>query len=627
VDSEGYICVRGRGPRGAQNKVRVPPGLREKVRCLESQGEVTRLCVRLMAAGPDLSLDPLLSAALKRSLRYLCVGEGCIISIPPPTFWVNHLSLMVESAVFSVAAAYPVDSALLGVGCVTRSTLITLLPAIASNVAIMDGENTQISKELPTPTPTPSYSLSPVYDLIWSFANCAQSVQKILPRGVLLSGPPGVGKSYGVKQACMAAGVSLRCVNGSETSVESLRLAFESCTPPAVAVVFLDEIDALASRRSLLFGELLRLLDGERPGILVMAATNRPHALVPAIRRAGRLDREMTIPPPDEEERDAILQSLKVSKEQAKEVARITVGYVGADLAALVRESLFQRVSLTAAMERVGNPSALRHAAVVARPHGSWDDVGGGGPAKTALKRAVDWPIRYKAAFERFKLGRTGGVLLHGPPGCGKTSLVRATAASTGVAFVSFSCADIFSPYVGEAEAAVRAAFRLARGAAPALLFFDEIDALVGGGRGGGAESRVLATFLNEMDGVDIGDSSRVRVTVLAATNRLAAVDVALLRPGRFDTVIFIPPPTAGEKLEILQVHTRGMPLADDVDLSILARESPEGLTGAQVEGACREAAIAALRERMQDAWDVNASVAVAAHHLRRALVNAWSGS
>ncbi|CAM9949388.1 unnamed protein product [Discosporangium mesarthrocarpum] len=452
------------------------------------------------------------------------------------------------------------------------------------------------------------------------------------------------------------------------------------------AVVFLDEADALLARRGDGEGErgraltqLLTLMDGfhSRGGsgrhVIVVGATNRPGALDPALRRPGRFDREVAIAPPSEAARLEILRlhlgAVEVEGREAtlREAAEACTGYVAADLAALARETVLvgarrtwhgadggghrgehvarfvgeMKAVVTAAdlasgMEKVGASLLRGHEVLI--PDTPWSDIGGMDEAKSKLQQAVEWPVTNKAAFQRLGLTAPRGILLFGPPGCSKTTLVRAAATSAGATFVSLSGlffygslffwggADVFSPYLGEAEAAVRRAFLLARNAAPALLFFDEIDAIVsnreqgdaGAGSSSSAESRVLATFLTEMDGV--GATKGDGVIVVGATNRPEAVDKALLRPGRFDRLIYTPLPDSEARRQIFAVHTRKVPLDIGVDFGRLA-EASSGLTGAEIKGVCREAAMSCLREAGPGARDTQHAVTM--RHLMAATLAA----
>jgi SpoVK/Ycf46/Vps4 family AAA+-type ATPase len=539
------------------------------------------------------------------------------------------------------------------------------------------------------------------------------------PRGLLLHGPPGCGKSAAVRAVAAEAGASLHVVTaatifGAYTgeSEAALRGAFAAAeaaaaaaaavaaaagAPPGAApaaVLFLDEADALCPRRSAarphearVAAQLLTLLDGAARGggaaaaaaagrVVVVAATARPDALDAALRRPGRLDREVGVPPPDAPGRAAILALLAARLPLAPGVDLAAVaarchGYSGADLGALCREAAGAAVAAAvaarqrenslrtesggngatgaagaaaadvplaipplaaadflAAMGRVG-ASAARGAAA-AFPPAAWGDVGGLEDVKRRLRQAVVWPSRHAGAFARLGLAPPRGVLLHGPPGCAKTTLARAAATASGATFIPLSGPALYSMYVGEGEAALREAFRRARLAAPAIVFVDELDAVVGArgegsGSGGGADgeggvsasARLLATFLTEMDGLEAARG----VLVLAATNRPGAVDAALLRPGRFDVVLFVPPPDAEGRAAALAVHASRMPLAPDVDLAAVAAAA-ERYTGAELAAVCREAAFAALREGGEWGGPAGAAPAeaVAARHFAAAL-------
>lgn len=444
-------------------------------------------------------------------------------------------------------------------------------------------------------------------------------------------------------------------------------------------VIFLDECDALLSSASdnatagalgvlldnmgcktaLNYGSLPLLTGVEHSlnedgfgwrRLIVVASTNKIDAISSFLRRPGRFDREICVSPPTSKERFTMLKTLllpyheKMSASMIEEltsVAESCVGYVAADLAALVRRAALLCLGnsvgqspvvisqhLRAAMNDVG-ASALRDAALSAPPTTCWNDIAGdAGGAKTALQRAVEWPRTKKAAFKELGLVPPRGILMHGPPGCAKTTLARAAAGDSGVAFLSLSPADVYaSSYVGEAEAVVRRAFTLARSAAPCILFFDEIDSILGcsgesggkgkggshgmgrgGERGSSAEARVLSTFLNEMDGVD--GSIEDGVLVLGATNRPSVLDAALLRPGRFDKVIYVPPPDHEGRRLILRQQAevwRASKLINQncelekhgaLDLDYFAQDCISGsMTGAEVVGACKEAAMIAVRE------------------------------
>jgi len=460
----------------------------------------------------------------------------------------------------------------------------------------------------------------------------------------------------------------------------------------AVTVIFLDECDALlsvepvAAMLAWLLDEMMMMMRRDHyhnasisttsttrtttstswSRVMLVAATNRLDSIPAALRRPGRFDREIPLAPPTATERFGILKSLLSQSssgqqpgsaeetldrlpwcnrdEELRELADLCVGYVAADLAALVRRAALLRLAdaavanavtnnpnnaetsipsystyLKRAMEDVG-ASALRDAALSAPPTTTWDDIAGdAGGAKRALRQAMEWPRTKSRAYQALGLTPPRGILLHGPPGCSKTTLARAAAGATAVAFVSLSPADVYaSSYVGEAEAVIRRAFDLARAAAPCVLFFDEIDAILGshesdndaGGGGGGhhgmsrghsAEARVLSTFLNEMDGVDGSWSDGV--LVLGATNRPWTLDAALLRPGRFDKIIYVPPPDFEARRSLLHKQTKhwNISIQDPIDVDYLASESVTGnMTGAEIQGACQEAAMKALCRHIQ---------------------------
>ncbi|KAK9843703.1 hypothetical protein WJX81_003048 [Elliptochloris bilobata] len=451
------------------------------------------------------------------------------------------------------------------------------------------------------------------------------------PRGVLLHGPPGCGKTAVVRAIAGELGAYVHelpasAVFGAHTGESERRLrdafaaAAAAAAPGRPAVLLLDEADALAPRRDAhrphearVVAQLLTLLDGAASAsgaagrLTVVAATSRPHALDPALRRPGRLDHEVAVPVPSARARAAILALHAARLPLAPDVdletlSSAAIGYSGADLAALCRE---------AAMRALVRPSITRGWEAELAP-AAWGDIGGLERVKARLRQAVEWPLAHAGAFQRLGLAAPRGVLLHGPPGCCKTTLARAAASATNARLQVLSGAQLFSAYVGEGEARLRAAFARARQAAPAILFIDEIDA-VGGrrendGGGSGASARLLSALLTEMDGLELA----IGVLVLAATNRPAALDAALVRPGRLDLLLYVPPPDAPGRLATLRIHTRDMPLAPDVDLPALAADT-ERFTGAELEALCREAALAALRE------DVASAAAVAARHFAAA--------
>lgn len=470
------------------------------------------------------------------------------------------------------------------------------------------------------------------------------------PKGVLLYGPPGCGKTLIARAVAHETDVRFFSISGPEImqkfygeSEGHLRKLFDEATKQAPSIIFIDEIDSIAPKREELGGEhqverrvvaqLLSLMDGlkTREHVIVIAATNLPNALDPALRRPGRFDREIVIPIPDRHGRLEILEIHSRSMPLAKDVnldrlADITHGFVGADLEALCREAAmicvrrilpeidFAQATLPyealmklelckedflAALCDV-EPSALREV-FVEIPSTTWEDVGGLEQAKRLLREALEWPLQYRDLFDAAGVRPLKGILLSGPPGCGKTLLAQAAASATQVNFISVKGPALLSKYVGESERAVREVFRKAKQAAPCLVFFDEIDALVprrgSGASEAGVSERVVGQFLAELDGVE----KLTGVLVLAATNRPDMVDPALLRPGRFDVVVEIPLPDEQERLAILRIQTRGKPVAKEVRLEAIAANTA-GLTGADLGAICHHAALNAIRERVEEA-------------------------
>jgi transitional endoplasmic reticulum ATPase len=472
------------------------------------------------------------------------------------------------------------------------------------------------------------------------------------PKGVLLYGPPGCGKTLIARAVAHETDVRFFSISGPEIiqkfygeSESHLRKLFDEATKQAPSIIFIDEIDAIAPKREELGGEkqverrvvaqLLSLMDGlkARGQVIVIAATNIPNALDPALRRPGRFDREIVISIPDRHGRLEILEIHSRGMPLAKDVdlprlADITHGFVGADLEALCREAAmicvrrilpeidFAQATIPydallklelckedflAALRDV-EPSALREVFVEV-PSTTWEDVGGLDRPKRLLREALEWPLQYRDLFDAAGVRPLKGILLSGPPGCGKTLLAQAAASAAQVNFISVKGPALLSKYIGESERAVREVFRKAKQAAPCLVFFDEIDALVprrgSGASEAGVSERVVGQFLAELDGIE----KLSGVLVLAATNRPDIVDPALLRPGRFDVVVEIPLPDEQERLAILHAQTRGKPVTKEVRLEAIAA-STDGLTGADLSAICHHAALNAIRERVEQARD-----------------------
>ena len=485
------------------------------------------------------------------------------------------------------------------------------------------------------------------------------------PKGVLLYGPPGTGKTLLAKAVAGETDARFFSLSGPEImgkyhgeSEERIREVFERAGREAPSVVFIDEIDSIAPKRDEVSGEvekrvvsqLLTLMDGmrSRGKVVVIAATNRPDSIDPALRRPGRFDREIEMGMPDEAGRREILaihtRGMPVDgSADLDKVARATHGFVGADLEYLAKEAAMgslrralpamdldggrigagalEKIRITqadlAAALREVRPSALREV-LVQIPDVSWDDVGGLDQLKEELREAIEWPLLHREAFERAGASAPAGILLHGPPGTGKTLIAKAVARMTDSNFISVKGPELFSKWVGESEKGVREIFRKARQAAPCVVFFDEIDALApkrSGSDASRASENVVSQMLTEMDGLE----ELQGVVVMGATNRPDMLDPALLRPGRFDRVVEVPLPDAGSRERILAIHARSKPLAPGADLAALARRA-EGLSGAQLEAVADRAALAALRRHVASGSDDLDGIRITQDDLERAL-------
>lgn len=462
------------------------------------------------------------------------------------------------------------------------------------------------------------------------------------PKGVLMHGPPGTGKTLLAKAVANESDAHFILINGPEImskyvggSEENLREFFEEAEENAPSIIFIDELDAIAPKREETQGEterrtvaqLLTLMDGlnSRGQVVVIGATNRPDSIDGALRRPGRFDREIEIGVPDKDGRKEILEIHTRGMPLAEDVdldnlAETTHGFVGADLEALSKEAamrvvrriipdlnsddevppeVFEKLIVTkddfkTALKEI-QPSALREV-LVQVPNVSWDDVGGLDDAKQELKEAVEWPLKYPDKFEKFGIKPPKGTLLYGIPGTGKTLLAKAVANESDANFIAIKGPELLSKWVGESEKGVREVFRKARQTAPTVIFFDEIDSIASnrGAEAGdsGVTKRVVNQLLTEMDGLEELDD----VAIIAATNRPDILDPGLVRPGRFDRHIKVDTPDEESRLAIFKVHTKDMPLAKDVKLSRLAKNT-EGYVGADIEAVCREAAMLTLRE------------------------------
>lgn len=464
------------------------------------------------------------------------------------------------------------------------------------------------------------------------------------PKGVLMYGPPGSGKTLIARAVASETGASFHVLNGPEImsklageSESNLRKTFEQAEKNSPAIIFIDEIDSIAPKRDKAGGEverrivsqLLTLMDGIKANsnVVVIAATNRPNVIDPALRRFGRFDREMDIGVPDEEGRLDVLRiktrNMKLAKDcNLEQVAKDTHGYVGADLSQLCMEAAFQAIrekmhlidvdaekipaeildSIEITSEHfnhalgVTNPSALREN-VVEVPNVTWEDVGGLEDVKRELYETIQYPLEHADKFEKFGMQASKGVLFYGPPGCGKTLLAKAIANECGANFISIKGPELLSMWFGESEANIRDLFDKARAAAPCILFFDEMDSIAksrGGGQGGSSEAgdRVINQILTEIDGV----GAKKSVFVIGATNRPDILDNAVTRPGRLDQLIYIPLPDLLSRKSIFRANLRKSPVEPAVDIDQLA-SATEGFSGADITEICQRAAKNAIRE------------------------------
>ena len=463
------------------------------------------------------------------------------------------------------------------------------------------------------------------------------------PKGILLHGPPGTGKTLLAKAVANEVEANFVVVNGPEIlskwygdSEKRIREIFENAEKQAPTIIFFDEIDAIAPKREETYGELERrmvsqllgMMDGlkSRGRVIVIGATNRPNSLDPALRRPGRFDREVSISVPNKEGRLNILKIHSRNMPLAKDVdlsrlAEITHGFVGADIAALCKEAamnvlrrLLPEIKLGEKEEipkeileklivddkdfrealKLVRPSALREV-FIETPNVKWSDVGGSKEIQQELKEAIEWPLKHPDAFKRIGVKSPKGILLYGPPGTGKTLLAKAVASESESNFILVRGPELLNKFLGESEKGVRKIFEKARQASPSIIFFDEIDSITprrGLSHDSQVTERVVNTLLSEMDGLEeLND-----IVIIAATNRPDMIDSALLRPGRFDRLLFVGTPSKEERLEILKIHTKNMPLAKDVNLNKIV-EVTENYTGADLEAVAREAGLLALRK------------------------------
>ncbi|KAM3831198.1 ATPase family gene 2 protein homolog A isoform 2-T2 [Vipera latastei] len=525
---------------------------------------------------------------------------------------------------------------------------------------------TRVSFIQPQAKVTEEYSLEPkvTYDSIGGLSNQLKTIKEMIelplkqpdlfrkygipsPRGVLLYGPPGTGKTLLARAIANEIEANFCTVNGPEIiskfygeSEARLRQIFSEASLRRPSIIFIDEIDALCPKREeaqnevekRIVASLLTLMDGigsedNQGQLLVLGATNRPHALDSALRRPGRFDKEIEIGVPNSQDRLDILRKVlsktphSLTASDLTQLAESAHGYVGADLAALCKEAgmhalrrifhkkenlldddvsvsvIINRSDFLQAMNDV-RPSAMREVTIDV-PKTSWSDIGGLEDVKLKLKQAVEWPLKHPESFIRMGIQPPKGVLLYGPPGCSKTMIAKALAHESGLNFLAVKGPELMNKYVGESERAVREIFRKARAVSPSILFFDELDALAIE-RGSSSSSvnvmnRVLAQLLTEMDGIE----QLKDVTVLAATNRPDMIDKALIRPGRFDRIIYVPLPDEATRREIFKIQFCNMPISSEVNLDELVIQT-EKYSGAEITAVCREAALLALQEDIE---------------------------
>ena len=584
----------------------------------------------IISEGHKISFGQGIENFVKRGLLKRPLTRGDVVIVP-------GIALMGGALPFMVIKVVPK-----GVVQVVDDTTIEM-----KEEAVREGE---------VPTPTVTYEeigglkeeLQKVREMIELPLKHAELFERLgidPPKGVLLYGPPGTGKTLIAKAVANEAGANFYSIQGPEImskyygqSEERLREKFDEAQKNAPSILFIDELDSIAPKREEVTGEverrvvaqLLTLMDGlsGRGQVIVIGATNREEAIDPALRRPGRFDREIEIGVPDREGRKEILQihtrgmPIEGAEDERDalltDLANVTHGFVGADVAALAREAAMKALRRylpemdlekpipVEVLERMRvipqdfkdalreiEPSAMREV-LVEIPRVKWEDVGGLEDVKMKLREAVEMPLTDPEAFTRMGIHPPRGILLFGPPGTGKTLIAKAVATESEANFISIKGPEVMSKWVGESEKAVRMIFKKAKQVAPCIVFLDEIDAIAhrrGADSDSGVSERVVNQLLTSMDGLE----TREGVVVIGATNRPDMVDPALLRTGRFDRLLIVPVPDKKARLEILKVHTRSMPL-EGVDIEELAVEL-EGYTGADIEGLCREAAMIALRE------------------------------
>jgi transitional endoplasmic reticulum ATPase len=651
---EGQSGERQRGVVGIDGQTRKTTGARIDQLVQVEQANVAP-AEELSVALPDgLQIRGDLTSYLREKLTNRAVQTGQTVPIA-----LGFGSLMGRSK--RRIPIRVVDSEPEGTVIITQSTSINVVDQSAEEVDVERGDDATGSTEPPGVSYEDVGGLDKELDQVREMIELPMSHPELFqalgiepPQGVLLHGPPGTGKTLIAKAVANEIDANFQTISGPEImskyhgeSEERLREVFDEAGENQPAIVFIDEIDSIAPNRDNTQGDverrvvaqLLSLMDGleDRGQVTVIGTTNRIDAIDPALRRGGRFDREIEIGAPDTRGRKEILQvhtrEMPIAESvDLEQYAENTHGFVGADLESLVREAAMNALrrvrpdldlegdeidaetletlevtekDFRAALREI-EPSALREV-FVETPDVTWDDVGGLAETKARLQEAIQWPLEYPDAYRQVDLQSPKGIMLHGPPGTGKTLLAKAVANEAQSNFISVKGPELFDKYVGESEKGVREIFEKARSNAPTVIFFDEIDSIAAKRGSGGSDSnvgeRVVSQMLTELDGLEELED----VVVIAATNRPDLIDDALTRAGRIERKIEVGAPDEETRREILAIHTRNRPLADDVDLDHLAAET-DGLVGADLAALCRGAATVAVREHVQAQTEGEAS-------------------